>query len=70
VPVLHTSTMRAPRFLIATLCLLAGATAFSQTPAPTKTNVPYGEHEKQVLDFYQAKAEGATPLLFFVHGGG
>lgn len=57
-----------PRHLIAVLCLFAGAHAFAQTP--TKANVPYGEHEKQVLDFYQAKAEGATPLLFFVHGGG
>lgn len=69
-PVLHTSTMRTHRFLIATLCLLARATAFAQAPTPTQANVPYGEHAKQVLDFYQAKAEGATPLLFFVHGGG
>lgn len=69
-PVLHTSAMRAPRLLIATLCLLAGATAFAQPPPPTQTNVHYGKHEKQVLDFYQAKAELPTPLLFFVHGGG
>lgn len=39
--------------------------------APTQANVPYGPHEKQVLDFWQAKSEAAkTPLLFFVHGGG
>lgn len=39
--------------------------------APTHANVPYGPHEKQVLDFWQAKSEAAkTPLLFFVHGGG
>ena len=25
--------------------------------APTKANVPYGTHERQVLDFYQAKSE-------------
>jgi acetyl esterase/lipase len=58
------------RRLIAAFCLLAGAAAFAQPPAPTQANVPYGKHAKQVLDFYQAKAEGATPLLFFVHGGG
>lgn len=58
------------RRLIAAFCLLAAAAAFAQPPAPTQANVPYGKHAKQVLDFYQAKAEGATPLLFFVHGGG
>ncbi|OYW72398.1 MAG: lipase [Verrucomicrobia bacterium 12-59-8] len=60
--------MPSPRLLIATLCLLTGASTFAQTP--TLANVAYGKHEKQVLDFYQAKAEGATPLLFCVHGGG
>ncbi len=33
-------------------------------------NVPYGSHERQVLDFYQAKSARPTPLLFFIHGGG
>lgn len=37
---------------------------------PTKPNVPYGAHELQVLDFYQATASVPTPLLFFIHGGG
>ena len=37
---------------------------------PTQANVPYGTHARQVLDFYQAKPDAATPLLFFVHGGG
>lgn len=59
-----------PRHLITAFCLLAGTTAFAQTPAPTQANVPYGKHAKQVLDFYQAKADQPTPLLFFVHGGG
>ena len=38
---------------------------------PTFANVAYGTHERQVLDFYQAK-KGArpNPLLFFIHGGG
>jgi acetyl esterase/lipase len=39
-------------------------------PEPTQANVPYGEHERQVLDFYQAKSETPTPVVFFIHGGG
>jgi len=39
-------------------------------PAPTLANVPYGLHERQVLDFYQVKSDRPTPLLFFIHGGG
>jgi acetyl esterase/lipase len=39
-------------------------------PAPTLANVAYGKHPKQVLDFYKAPSAGATPLLFFIHGGG
>lgn len=39
-------------------------------PKPTHANVPYGEHERQVLDFWQAESSQPTPLLFFIHGGG
>jgi acetyl esterase/lipase len=39
-------------------------------PAPTMANVPYGTHERQVLDFYQAKSETPTPVVFAIHGGG
>ena len=39
-------------------------------PTPTHANVPYGTHERQVLDFWQAKSDRPTPLLFFIHGGG
>jgi acetyl esterase/lipase len=39
-------------------------------PKPTQENVHYGEHERQVLDFYQAKSSRPTPVLFFIHGGG
>src|SRR3954463_10781185 len=33
-------------------------------------NVPYGTHPRQVLDFYQAKSDRPTPLVFHIHGGG
>ncbi|MCE5303352.1 MAG: alpha/beta hydrolase [Planctomycetaceae bacterium] len=37
---------------------------------PTLANVPYGTHERQVLDFYKAESAKPTPLLFYIHGGG
>jgi acetyl esterase/lipase len=37
---------------------------------PTETDVRYGDHERQVLDFYQAKSDRPTPVVFFIHGGG
>jgi len=39
-------------------------------PAPTHENVSYGPHERNVLDFYQAKSDKPTPLIIFIHGGG
>lgn len=37
---------------------------------PTQANVSYGDHPRQVLDFWQAKSEGPTPVVFHIHGGG
>jgi acetyl esterase/lipase len=34
------------------------------------TNVAYGSHPRQVLDFYQAKSDEPTPVVFYIHGGG
>ena len=42
----------------------------AELPAPTQADVPYGEHERNVLDFYQAKSETPTPLVINIHGGG
>lgn len=39
-------------------------------PAPTHANYAYGDHERNVLDFWQAKSEGPTPLFVWYHGGG
>ena len=38
--------------------------------APTLSNVAYGEHPRQVLDFYKAESAQPAPLLFHIHGGG
>jgi acetyl esterase/lipase len=45
-------------------------TADPTLPKPTLENVHYGDHERQVLDFYKAESDKPTPLLFFIHGGG
>lgn len=37
---------------------------------PTAANVKYGPHERNVLDFWQAKSDKPTPLVFCIHGGG
>jgi acetyl esterase/lipase len=39
-------------------------------PAPTAANLAYGKHERQVLDFWQAKSDKPTPLVLYIHGGG
>lgn len=39
-------------------------------PTPTLAEVRYGPHERNVLDFWRAKSDRPTPLLFFIHGGG
>jgi len=37
---------------------------------PTHKNVPYGEHPRQVLDFFKADSDGPAPLVVYIHGGG
>jgi len=39
-------------------------------PKPDHENVPYGPHERNVLDFWQAKSDKPAPLLVYIHGGG
>jgi acetyl esterase/lipase len=41
-----------------------------ERPTPTAADVPYGEHPRQKLDFWQAKSDTPTPLVVLVHGGG
>ena len=37
---------------------------------PTYANVAYGSHERQAVDFWQASSDRATPVVFYIHGGG
>ncbi len=62
----------------AIVLLLTAVTSFSSSFAadesntlePTQANAAYGPHERNVLDFYKAKGDGARPLLVYIHGGG
>jgi len=39
-------------------------------PSPSFENVPYGKHERQVLDFWQATSTKPAPVFVWIHGGG
>ena len=47
-----------------------GAPRGGRGPAPTKAEAPYGDHERHVLDFWQAQSDKPTPLFIWIHGGG
>lgn len=52
---------------------VALALSFFSVPAqaqPTVAKFAYGKHERQVLDFWQAKSDTPTPLVLYIHGGG
>lgn len=40
------------------------------SPPPDLANVRYGPHERNALDLWKAKADGPTPLVVYIHGGG
>jgi acetyl esterase/lipase len=57
------------RFVCAVALLVFAPPSEADEPL-TLTNVPYGKHPRQVLDFYQAKSDKPTPAVFYIHGGG
>ena len=42
----------------------------ASVPKPTHAEVRYGEHDRQVLDFWKAESGEPTPVAFVIHGGG
>ncbi len=58
--------------LVASVALSADSSKKAEAPqrAPTRANVAYGTHERQVLDFWRADSTKPTPLVFHIHGGG
>jgi len=57
------------RVLPLVILLLFGLQTSAEELKPL-TNVPYGKHPRQVLDFYPAKSDKPTPVVFYIHGGG
>lgn len=74
---------KAKPLLIASLCLMSSVAVAdakkkkapvydASVPKPTLSNVPYGSHQRQVLDFWKAPSASAdkpAPLVFYIHGG-
>jgi acetyl esterase/lipase len=50
--------------------LLAAGPAARGEGLEKRLDVPYGEHPRQVLDFYKASSDKPTPVVFYIHGGG
>ena len=40
-----------------------------ELPPPTFSEVAYGDHPRQVLDFWKASSAEPTPIAFVIHGG-
>ena len=40
-----------------------------ELPPPTFSEVAYGDHPRQVLDFWKASSAEPTPVAFVIHGG-
>ncbi len=44
--------------------------AAQRGPEASQKDVVYGKHERNKMDFWQAKSSKKTPVLIFFHGGG
>ena len=53
-----------------TVPLVANEQYAASVPNPTLSELAYGDHERQVLDFWKAPSDKPTPLVFVIHGGG
>lgn len=71
---MHSTTRSRSWTAIVSIGVLAGAACCcaqeSGKPKPTHANFQYGRHERNVLDFWQAKSANPTPVVVFIHGGG
>lgn len=41
-----------------------------RAPAPTRENIAYGPHQRNVFDFWAAPSDHPTALVIYIHGGG
>jgi len=77
------TTKASVTILITSLCLMSSVALAdakkkkvpaydASVPKPTLSNIPYGSHQRQVLDFWKAPSASAdkpAPLVFYIHGG-
>ncbi|MBI3854614.1 MAG: hypothetical protein HY293_02860, partial [Planctomycetes bacterium] len=55
----------------ALILALLSTTAGSPAPPPSKADEKYDtKHERNVLDFWQAKSDKPSPVVIWFHGGG
>lgn len=59
--------MKHPALLLSFVALCVPGLAAELQPLK---NVKYGDHERNVLDFYPAKSDSPTPVVLYIHGGG
>lgn len=57
------------RIVLIAALLIVGPPSHGDELKPL-TDVAYGSHSRNVLDFYPAKSDKPTPLVFYIHGGG
>ena len=67
------------KFNLASILIVISQLTFAKTkepayapniPKPTHSEVRYGTHERNVLDFWRAESKSPTPVAFVIHGGG
>jgi len=56
--------------LVGTMDVSAETPKGTKSIEPTKSDVAYGPHERNILDFYRAESDKPTPLVIYIHGGG
>jgi predicted esterase len=61
--------MRALAILLFSLFVATSVEA-ARAPSATESDVEYGKHERNKMDFWKAKSSKPTPVLVYFHGGG
>ena len=67
--------MKTRTAVLLSLAAVAGSLFAADAPqlqqlAATYSDVSYGPHARNVLDFWKADGDGLRPLLVYIHGGG
>jgi len=58
-------------FFAGQICAQKKSSGYGPTvPKPTVSEISYGKHERNTLDFWKAKSKAPTPVAFVIHGGG